>query len=310
MSYDIIGDIHGQADKLERLLALLGYRERDGTWRHPSRQAIFVGDFVDRGPRQLDTVDLVRRMVDGGHALAVMGNHEFNAIAWYLPDPDGSGDHLRTRRGAQGDRHRGQHEAFLAEVEHRPQLHREIIEWFLTLPLWLDLPGLRVVHACWHPASIAELEPELAPGRRLTVDLMAAASRKGSMEFKAVECLTKGLESTLPAGHFFYDKDDNYRTDIRVRWWDASARTYRQAAMLEPREAARLPDLAMHDRQRLGYDAAKPVFFGHYWMTGTPQPQAPNIACVDYSAANDGPLVAYRWDGEPALEAAHFVAEQ
>ena len=36
MSYDIIGDIHGHADKLESLLAKLGYRNRNGCWRHPS----------------------------------------------------------------------------------------------------------------------------------------------------------------------------------------------------------------------------------------------------------------------------------
>jgi len=48
------------------------------------------------------------------------------------------------------------------------------------------------------------------------------------------------------------------------------------------------------------------VFFGHYWMTGTPKLQTPTAACVDYSAAKDGPLVAYRWDGEPTLDTANF----
>jgi hypothetical protein len=45
---------------------------------------------------------------------------------------------------------RKQHAAFLGEVDDKPALHAEIIDWFLTLPLWLDLPELRVVHACWH----------------------------------------------------------------------------------------------------------------------------------------------------------------
>ena len=81
MAYDVIGDIHGQADKLRALLLHLGYRERKGAYRHPDRTAIFVGDFIDRGPRQIDSVNAVRRMVDAGTARAVMGNHEFNAIA-------------------------------------------------------------------------------------------------------------------------------------------------------------------------------------------------------------------------------------
>ena len=94
MGYDIIGDIHGHADALKALLADMGYRDRAGAWRHPARQAVFVGDFIDRGPSQLETVDIVRRMVDVGGALAVMGNHELNAIAWFLPDPDCPGEYF------------------------------------------------------------------------------------------------------------------------------------------------------------------------------------------------------------------------
>ena len=41
MAYDLVGDIHGQGDKLEGLLDHLGYRLRDGAYRHPSRTAIF-----------------------------------------------------------------------------------------------------------------------------------------------------------------------------------------------------------------------------------------------------------------------------
>ncbi len=45
--YDIIGDIHGQADALLALLAKLGYQQQGGTWRHPERRVVFVGDFID-----------------------------------------------------------------------------------------------------------------------------------------------------------------------------------------------------------------------------------------------------------------------
>jgi hypothetical protein len=82
LSYDIIGDIHGHDYRLRALLKELGYSERNGAWRHPSRSVVFVGDLIDRGPGQLPTLKLVRSMVDAGSARAVMGNHEFNAIAW------------------------------------------------------------------------------------------------------------------------------------------------------------------------------------------------------------------------------------
>ena len=47
------------------------------------------------------------------------------------------------------------------------------------------------------------------------------------------------------------------------------------------------------------YDASdKPCFIGHYWLSGDPEPLAPNVACLDYSVAKNGKLVAYRWSGE------------
>ena len=43
-------------------------------------------------------------------------------------------------------------------------------------------------------------------------------------------------------------------------------------------------------------------------MDGAPDRLAPNIACLDYSAAKPGgKLVAYRWSGERVLERENFV---
>jgi hypothetical protein len=303
MNHDVIGDIHGHAEKLTALLQKLGYRHHLGAWRHPDRRAVFVGDFIDRGGKNLETIRIVREMRDAGTALAVMGNHEFNAIAWHTKHPEREGEHLRPRN----DKNRFQHEAFLAETEHVPELHREQIEWFLTLPLWLDLPGLRVVHACWHPGYMAEIEPLLRPGRLLDLDLVTAASRGGTMEYRTVEGLLKGLEVALPPGHEFHDKDGYGRHDVRVRWWDKSADTYRKAAIVGSKARAELPDTPIPRWTLIGYDDPKPVFFGHYWCSGTPGPLSPRVACVDYSAGKGGPLVAYRFDGDPELTADGFV---
>lgn len=315
--FDIIGDIHGQADKLEALLRKLGYHDTAGAWRHPERQAIFVGDFIDRGPAQVRSVEIVRRMVDAGAALAVMGNHELNAIAWHTPDPSSPGEYLRPRSSPKwGEKNRQQHVAFLAEVEHKPVLHAELIDWFLTLPLWIDLPALRVVHACWHEPFLGWLTSRLHRERYLTRDLMVAATAEPADEtekddatpsvFKAVECLTKGIEVPLPSGHTFEDKDGHVRTRVRVRWWDNNASTYRLAAMLSPAEASALPELPLPEHARLRLDE-KPVFFGHYWLTGDIVLQSTRRACVDYSAGKGGPLVAYRFDGERELAREKFV---
>ena len=61
-----IGDIHGYAHVLRRLLTKLGYAESHGVFRHGSRKAIFVGDFVDRGPAQREVLKIARRMCDAG----------------------------------------------------------------------------------------------------------------------------------------------------------------------------------------------------------------------------------------------------
>lgn len=95
--YDIIGDIHGQANALHRLLQKMGYVLQKGTWKHPERTAWFVGDYIDAGPNQLAAVSTVRRMVEEGAAHALMGNHEFNAICWSTEDPENPGDFVRSR---------------------------------------------------------------------------------------------------------------------------------------------------------------------------------------------------------------------
>ena len=115
--YDIIGDIHGHSQSLRALLTQLGYRDAGGVWRHPSRTAIFLGDFIDRGLFQKETLRIVRSMIEAGSALTVMGNHEYNAIAFYTRDADG-GDYLRTH----SDKNVKQHEAFLRAFENDPGL--------------------------------------------------------------------------------------------------------------------------------------------------------------------------------------------
>jgi hypothetical protein len=304
VSYDIVGDIHGHYDKLVALLTKLGYREKLGAWRHPDRTAVFVGDFIDRGPGQVDTVELVRRMADAGTALAIMGNHEFNAIAWATPDPEHPGEYLRPH-GRESNQH--QHEAFLVEVEGKPR-HGQIIDWFKTLPLWLDLARIRVVHACWNDKYMDELRPHLGAGATLTDELIVSSNRKGHSAFVAVEALCKGLEVKLPPGITFQDKYGESRDATRVRWWEKQPITFKRAALAPPDVVEQIPDDPMPEDRRMSPYSGPPVFFGHYWLTSRPAPMTPAVACVDYSAGDGGALVAYRWEGEPELREAHFVS--
>jgi len=303
MNLDIIGDVHGQHGKIIELLAHLDYCETAGVWRHPNRQAIFVGDLIDRGPGQLATVQLVRAMVEAGSARCIMGNHEFNAIAWFTPDPDHSGEFLRPH-GKPGNR--GQHEAFLREVEGTLQ-HAEIIAWFKTLPLWLELPGLRIVHACWHQASMDVLIPLLGPNRTLTDEVILAGSRRRDPVFEALEVICKGPEVRLLDGMSFEDKEGKVRHEVRIAWWKEDCSTYKMAAQWPPSLTDAIPDTPLGLEWQAFRYRGPPVVFGHYWFTGTPTVLSPSVACLDYSAAREGhPLVAYRWNGEAELRSANF----
>jgi hypothetical protein len=303
MSFDVIGDLHGQHDRLVSLLSKLSYSLSGGVWRHPERTAIFVGDLIDRGPHQVATVDLVRAMVEAGSAKCILGNHEFNSIAWVTEDLDLPGEFLRPR-GKPGNR--GAHQAFLDEVEGTPR-HEEIIAWFKTLPLWLDLGGVRVVHACWHDQSMEVLRPVLGPNHTLTEEAIRLGSRRDHPVFEAIEVVCKGPEVALPPGLSFNDEAGRVRHAVRVRWWQEDLSTYRKAAIGPADDMAQIPDVPLPSDWK-GHPYSGPlVLFGHYWFSGEPAVISPLFACVDYSVANGGPLVAYRWDGCPELSSAKLV---
>jgi hypothetical protein len=284
---------------LAQLLGRLGYVERDGVHRHPHRRVVFLGDFVDRGPHQRETLRIARRMVEDGTALAVMGNHEFNAIGYATPD--GRDGHLRPRT----TKNTHQHKAFLDQIGAGSAAHAEAVAWFRTLPLWLDLGGLRVVHACWHARSQNVLASCLDTANCLTETGLHETHRRGGPAHAAAEIVLKGPEATLPNGHSFRDKDGHERREARLRWWDPSATTFRTAALgMEGREAD-IPDDPVPADFR--YADREPVLFGHYWMPGRPRLLGPHATCLDFSVAKGGYLAAYRWSGESELRPENLV---
>lgn len=324
--YDIIGDVHGHGDRLETLLRHLGYAERHCAWRHEDgRMAVFVGDLIDTGPQQRQVLRIVRAMVEAGSAHAVLGNHEFNAVSWFTLDP-------RTGVPCRPDtpKNRDQHAAFLAQIGERSAEHRAWVDWFMTLPMWLDLGGIRVVHACWDPAAMGAIEPHLDPGRSLNEALVVeVAERRTSAigepltPYESVEHLLKGPEVALPEGAEYADRKGHCRRRARFRWWDPNAVTLRSGVLIPPGvqgcgepaapsgpdAAARfeLPDDPITDRVPAPYTDAVPVVFGHYWCDEHFEVLRPTTFCVDYSAGRGGPLAAYRWSGERTLSADRLV---
>lgn len=297
--YDLIGDIHGHAEELKQLLTKMGYRQNAGCWRHPSRKVIFVGDFIDRGRSIREVLHLVKAMVDQGEALAVMGNHEYNAIAFNKKKSDGS--FLRPHNPKNINQHQQTIEQFADYADEWKQW----IEWFYTLPLFLDLKPLRVVHACWEQQHIDRLGD--STGGLLTESLLMEAHQKGSAAYTMVEDTLKGKEAEIPKQYAWRDKDGHPRTSNRIKWWiDPAGSDYDSFLFSCPEELKKypVPGHIVHTKYR---PDEKPVFFGHYWLTDNkPVVQTPNVVCLDYSVAKQGGLACYRFDEQAELNDSNF----
>lgn len=303
--YDLIGDIHGHADELRALLSALGYEEADGVYKHSERQVVFLGDFIDRGPKIRDVLAIARAMVGSGVAMAVMGNHEFNALAFHTENPQASGVSLRPRI----NKNIRQHAATISQLNDSEL--SDALEWFSTLPMWAEIQGpdgaiCRAVHACWDESQMECISKAKQQYGGFNSDFLVDATNKGSKLFQAVEIVLKGKEISLPEGYHYYDKEGHKRTEIRARWFERpSSGTLYQDYVLQadPIECNIEMDESTLTSIEPYLPEAPPVFVGHYWLKAErPERLASNVACIDYSVAKGGYLCAYRWDGEAELK--------
>jgi hypothetical protein len=218
---DLVGDIHGEIEAMERLLALLGYRS-DGS--HPEgRHLVFLGDLVDRGRDSIAVVAQVRDMVRAGHASCVLGNHELNLLLekrregneWYW------GEVQELREGGRVPQN-------LADASTQAWIR----EFLSELPLVLMREDLRAVHAAWSPALVAKLRLVGGPGheifreyerridaalQREHIDLRSQVADLRRQNQNPVGVATSGIER--PTLEPFWAGGRLRRVE-RVRWWD------------------------------------------------------------------------------------------
>lgn len=307
MIYDVIGDIHGQADKLKGLLAQMGYIFNGKFFAPPpNHQAIFIGDLIDRGAKQLETLEIVFAMLDNGVAQAVMGNHEYNALAFATLDSRDNGQYLRPH----SDKNVSQHQVFIDAVGFGSELHQFWLERFYELPLWLELENACFVHACWDSEAMAVLQPLLTANNTLTPNALQLTSEEDSEPYQALERVLKGVEAPLPDGIHLVDKEGHQRKNVRVQWWqsDLSFQPIHHIARASKSDLIHIPEDTLAGEIAFNLNHEKPIFVGHYWLNGTPELLSHQVVCVDYSAAKDGFLTAYQFDTQnPTLSANNFV---
>lgn len=251
-SIDIIGDVHGHLGALVRLGRQLGY-DVDRGWAHPDgRVLVFVGDLVDRGPDSLAVGQLVQRLVEERRAHCLMGNHEYNLLEWHL----------------LGRKPRSSNRKTIELVERDSSAWRPVLTFLESLPLAIELPDLRIVHACWHTESVELLRGLLKPAACRTDNgtwdwiqrhvVLGSPFQEGRLRQSLPswgvdgshntrhEILIKGFE-TRSLGPVA-DAEGNEWPLARARWWLGEA-----------------PDVAT--------DVS--VVFGHYWNLPPGEQHAP-----------------------------------
>jgi len=304
--FDFIGDIHGHVDALEKLLKKLGYSQVDGTYKHPSRQAFFVGDFIDRGPQVLKTLEIVKRMVDAGSALAVMGNHEFNFIQLFTKSAENPDEWARP--------HEKMHQAqtTLDDFEGKEDLLHEYIAWFKTLPVYFETDQFRVVHAQWDDRSIEKVKKlcysDDGSERHGILNEKYFSHTQGEAH-DAIEMLLSGFEMELPNGITFNDTYNKPRNEMRIMWWErGEALSLQDVADYK----VKLDDAASnipysHDAYKQYGPKDVPIFFGHYCLQRAIDLRQNNICCLDFCVGKGGELVGYSFNGEEVLDEGNLI---
>ena len=259
--WDIIGDVHGEYDALLSLLDRLGY-DRDGHCAS-GRHLVFLGDLIDRGPDSPAVVERVKSWVADGKASCILGNHELLALVgrplhgngWIVRDNDVEGPgEFRSKHAT--DRQRA-----------------DFLSFFDSLPIVLEHDRLRLVHACWHDASIRQLrqlDPDgTSPGalyRQFEAEVPRALQRLGLSDRVDAEIARHSPRLTDP--------------DWAHCWLPAHARAEVRAQLVNPLRVltSGLLEVAdeafyamgqwrMANRARWweSYDDAVPVVIGHFW---------------------------------------------
>lgn len=299
--YDIVGDIHAQADRLRDLLRELGYG--DPGFTHPQgRRIIFVGDYINRGPQNKETIEIVQKIVERG-GVALMGNHEFKAICYSKPGIHG---HIRPHTLKNAAEHAG----FLEEYPYGSDAYIRVMRWFETLPIYTRTPHFSVVHACWNQASIDVCNSYIrAKDGTLEAKAYAAYDTENATAFSlALDVLLKGPRYKLPRGVNYLDSQGHPSKEARIFWWrDKSSpvgRLIDKEALVEEFLSEANKRQIQRLRNDFNYSSKNIVFMGHYNIDSEVGLESAKVACLNYK----GRVMAYRWnEGDRALFADRLV---
>ena len=263
--YDIVGDVHGHALLLERLLGKLGYETENNSFHHPlGRKIIFVGDLINRGPDSVKVLRLIQRMHDQKQAFCVLGNHEFRLLQQYVKDP------------------------YSIEMK-----FLEFIPWIKTLPFFLEFPEFRVVHAAWHFSSIEKLKNQNVENE----DFIRSTIHPDS-EFKnAIKIILQGIKVPIPSEITYLDRFAIKRKKARIRWWEKNKRMLNGTNIFPACKKLISAEFENKGEQFCEYYSKeeKIVFFGHYCLPEYEPKVINNLVCLDGCVTCNQTLWGYQY---------------
>ena len=300
--YDIIGDVHGHADELRSLLTKMGYSLKDECYTHPFRKAVFVGDFINRGPKIRETIILIRKMVEKGSAYAILGNHEMYAVLYYLRDIEGKYYRKRIPK----------YQLLINQTLEEFVLYKEEfkghLRWMRSLPMFLDFGKIRIVHACWNNENIQSLR-ETITETKLSKTVLREIALNDTKFSRSFWETCKGIDFQMPKDLLVFDEEGRPHRSFRIKWWeDAEGKTFKDYSFESRFE---LPPYTIPKElieKRIPYPENDPiVFFGHYCLKQCCGILTNNLCCVDSCVTRTGKLMAYRWSGEAKLNKLNLV---
>ena len=296
MTYDLIGDVHGQFLKLKNVLDHLGYKKKKGVYSKENHCAFFIGDLVDRGENTVEVVDLVKNMVEQGFAEAIMGNHEYNLFGYLTKDDKNNFLRPHTAKNTK------QVINTLVSYNKKDKLLEEHLDWMTNLPLYINKPEFRAVHACWDKASYQYIQNNV--GSVMSKKNLIESYECGSKLENAVKMMLTGPELKLPKEFSQKDSEGHFRTAMRYAWWNKiKDKTYQEIAIKDseflPNIGVDIPD----NFESQHYSSKrKPLFFGHYSMKGEPELMTSNVCCLDWVNKRNR-IAVYRFKDEKILKA-------
>lgn len=301
-TYYIIADVHGQYERLQKRLKSIGLRQKKGRYQlKAGEKLLFLGDLVDRGKNTREVVTLVHELHRQGIAEVILGNHEFNLIG-YLTRKNKRG-YLRKHTS----RNLRQCRATLKSYEGYNDLLMEHVNWFRSLPLFIEKEHFRVVHACWDHDWIQWLQ-EKYPTGLMDKEFLHASFTVGTDEFYAIERLLKGPEIRLPFNKGLIDTDGNVRFGIRYRWWEPIKGKRLSVLATKWKEGFNdeVVDKSMVPKKLKYRTREKMLFIGHYNFNGAPVFYKHNLLCLDCSDAIGNRIAVYRYTVGSALSVQHL----